>query len=106
MVLPSQVPSTTGAWLNHHLRTVPWTAWLEHGVGFLVLWLVHLLGMNLLASVERGSLEESMLVQGHENAQISVNKRFASYRLLVRVATLTAMIGLALWLFLAPATGL
>ena len=83
---------------------VPWRAWLEQGVGFLVLWLVHLLGMNLLANLERGSLEESVLNQGAESAQLSVQKRFASYRLLVRLTTLTAMIALAVWLVLAPAS--
>jgi preprotein translocase subunit SecG len=103
LVLPGQVPSTAEAWLKQHLKTVPWRAWLEHGVGFLVLWLVHLLGMNLLSSLERGSVEEGMLADGPENGQLVVSKRFASYRLLVRLATLTAMITLALWLFLAPA---
>ncbi len=74
---------------------------MEQGVGFLVLWLVHLLGMNLLANLERGSLAESVLDPDNEAAQISVHKRFASYRLVVRLATVTAVVSLAIWLFLA-----
>ena len=82
LILPFQAPSSTGAWLKRHLRAVPWRGWLEQGVGFLVLWLVHLLGMNLLANLERGSLEESMLaLQGPMASQLSVQKRFAAYRL-------------------------
>ena len=63
-ILPFQAPLTASAWLKQSLNVVPWRAWLEQGVGFLVLWLVHLLGMNLLANLERGSLEESVLAPG------------------------------------------
>jgi hypothetical protein len=106
VVLPFQAPSATEAWLKRHVSVVPWKAWLEHGVGFLVLWLVHLLGMNLLAGLERGSLEDGMLLDGSHTGQITVQKRFASYRLLVRLGTLTAALALASWLFLAPASRL
>ena len=102
-VLPFQAPLTASAWLKQSLNVVPWRAWLEQGVGFLVLWLVHLLGMNLLANLERGSLEECVLAPHREDAQISVHKRFASYRLVVRLTTLTAAVSLAVWLFLAVA---
>lgn len=100
-VLPFQAPLTASAWLKQSLNVVPWRAWLQQGVGFLVLWLVHLLGMNLLANLERGSLEECVLASDHEEAQISVHKRFASYRLIVRLTTLTAVLSLTVWLFLA-----
>ena len=100
-VLPFQAPLTASAWLKRSLSVVPWRAWLEQGVGFLVLWLVHLLGMNLLSNLERGSLAESVLDPDNEAAQISVHKRFASYRLVVRLATVTAVVSLAIWLFLA-----
>ena len=106
LVLPFQAPARTGAWWKPRWNAVPWSAWLEQGVGFLVLWLVHLLGMNLMASLERGSLEESALTQGHESGQLSVQKRFAFYRLFVRMATLMAMIALAVWLFVSPSTRL
>ncbi len=48
-----------------------------------MLWLVHLLGMNLLANLERGSLEEEILAPGADGAQLAVQKRFAAYRLLI-----------------------
>jgi hypothetical protein len=102
-VLPYQAQSQS-AWRNH-LAAVPWRVWLEQGFGFLVLWLVHLLGMNLLGSIERASLEreESALVDRAESIQPSVPKRFGTYRLLLRLATLSAMTVLAVWLIFAPA---
>jgi hypothetical protein len=102
-VLPFQAPLTASAWLKQNLNVVPLRAWLEQGVGFLVLWLVHLLGMNLLTNLERTSLGESVVAQDHETAQLFVQKRFASYRLIVRLATLTAVVSLAVWLFVAVA---
>ncbi len=106
LILPFQAPSSTAAWLKQHLHAVPWRGWLEQGVGFLVLWLVHLLGMNLLSNIERGSLEESIVAQAASSSQISVQKRFAAYRVLVRLATLSAMIAMAIWLYLASASRL
>ncbi len=105
VVLPSQAPVTIGETLRR-LRwpSMPSRAWLEQGVGFLVLWLVHLLGMNLLANLERGSLEETVMNPSGLDAQLTVNKRFATYRLLIRLATLSAMIGLAAWLLMARAS--
>jgi len=100
-VLPFQAPLTASAWLKQNLNVVPWRAWLEQGVGFLVLWLVHLLGMNLLANLERGAVEECVMAEEPGSAQHSVHKRFASYRLIVRLATLMAVVSLAAWLFLA-----
>ena len=102
MVLPGQVPTTIAEALRK-LRwpSLPSRAWLEQGVGFLVLWLVHLLGMNLLANLERGSLEETVMNPSSVDAQLTANKRFATYRLLIRLATLSAMIGLAAWLLMA-----
>jgi preprotein translocase subunit SecG len=104
MILPFQAPSSTATWLKRHLRALPWRGWLEQGVGFLVLWLVHLLGMNLLANVERGSLEETVVAQAAGGSQISVQKRFAAYRLLVRLTTLSALIGMGVWLYLTSAS--
>ena len=101
LTLPA--PTSLASSFNGRLGVVRWRAWLEQGVGFLVLWLVHLLGMNLLANIERSSLEGDVMAQADESAQLSVQKRFAGYRLLIRLATLSAMTALALWLLLAPA---
>ena len=57
--------------------------------------------MNLLASLERQSLEEAVLADGLEAGEISVHRRFVSYRILIRVATLSATIALASWLALS-----
>jgi preprotein translocase subunit SecG len=103
LVLPYQPTETGAAAWKHRLATVPWRAWLEQGVGFLVLWLVHLLGMNLLANFERTSREEVAMHDNDETTQTIVEKRFALYRLFIRLATLSAMIVLALWLVFAPA---
>jgi hypothetical protein len=104
LVLSGQVPSTIGDALRRlRLPSLPTRAWLEHGVGFLVLWLIHLLGMNLLANLERGSLDETDIAPSGFGTQLSANKRFATYRLLVRLATLSAMIGLAAWLVISRA---
>ena len=97
VVLPYQSESVR-AW-KRLVNGVPWRAWLEQGVGFLVLWLVHLVGMNLLANAERGSLAEIAGFRERRMAiQVTVRKRFASYRLVVRLASLAAMLALLGWL--------
>jgi putative Ig domain-containing protein len=100
-VLPPQSVATLGSWWKPRWHAVAWRAWLEQGFGFLVLWLVHLLGMNLLTSLERQSLEEAVVADGLEIGQIAVHRRFSSYRILIRLATLSATIALAAWLALS-----
>ncbi len=100
VVLPYQSESSYR--LKRLIGGVPWRAWLEQGVGFLILWLVHLVGMNLLANVERSSVEDALDSEIQEGAQLAVRKRFATYRIVIRVATLAAMAGLLGWLILAP----
>jgi hypothetical protein len=95
------------------LPPIPWHAWLEQGFGFLVLWLVHLVGMSALGSLQRWSLGkvavEAEIAAGQsgdadagaaaaaESAQV-VRRRFAFYRMFVRLASASAAVGLALWL--------
>jgi hypothetical protein len=99
-VLPSLSPPNAGAWWKPHWPAiaVAWRSWLEQGVGFLVLWVVHLLGMNLLSSLERHSTDELALAGVAGNAQLAIQKRFGTYRVLVRLTTLSATIALAIWL--------
>ena len=101
VVLPYQPTNRSST--KDRLATVRWRTWLEEGVGFLVLWLVHLLGMNLLANIERTARDQAEMHDTDDTTQDSVTKRFASYRLLIRLATLVAMIVLALWLVFASA---
>jgi hypothetical protein len=100
-VLPSHSQEARSAWWRRRLNRVDLGTWLEQGVGFLVLWLVHLLGMNLLANIERNSLDGSHLEHASEESQRLAQRRYAVYRLLVRLTTITAMAGLALWMVFA-----
>jgi hypothetical protein len=99
-VLPSLSPPNPGAWWKPRWPdiAVAWRSWLEQGVGFLVLWLVHLLGMNLLAGLERHSTDEFVLAGEDGTARFAVHKRFGAYRILVRLTTLSATVALAIWL--------
>jgi preprotein translocase subunit SecG len=99
-ILTAQTPFSLAQTLrNLRIPRAIGRAWLEQGVGFLILWLIHLIGMNLLANLERTSIEEGL--DGVADSQILVAKRFTTYRLAVRLATLSAMLSLAAWLVFA-----
>jgi hypothetical protein len=100
-VLPPQPSAGSRSWWQRRLSGVPWRSWLEQGVGFLVIWLVHLLGMNLLAQMERYSIERGLMTQGTESVQLGLPSRFTSYRVVVRLATAGATIALVIWLVFA-----
>ncbi|WP_165251003.1 Ig domain-containing protein [Paludisphaera soli] len=104
-VYQSDVPLSTPAWWKPGIPPVPWRAWLDQGVGFLILWLVHLVGMGALAGLERQSAGLSLAVDGGvgEASAALDSRRFALYRGLIRLSTLSAMIGLAAWLWSARA---
>ena len=107
VVYQSDAPLSTPAWWKPGVPPVPWRAWLEQGVGFLLLWLVHLVGMSALAGFERQAApmnlaaEGGAVVEAGEVAPALAPRRFALYRALVRLSTLSAMIGLAAWLWAA-----
>ncbi len=54
--------------------------------------------MNLLSSLESHSLQEVVAVEGLETGGVAIRRRFLSYRVLIRLATLSATIALATWL--------
>jgi preprotein translocase subunit SecG len=97
-VLPWQATADARSWWKPHWPVVAWRAWLEQGVGFLVLWLVHLLGMNVLTNLESHALQEVVATEGMDAGRIAIERRFLSYRVLIRLATLSATVGLATWL--------
>jgi hypothetical protein len=97
-VLAAQSPEKSNPWWRPRLSRVDLGTWLEQGVGFLVLWLIHLLGMNLLANLERNSLDGDSLEQTGESERSSIPKRYAAYRLMVRLTTLTAIGALVVWM--------
>ncbi len=75
------------------LPPIPWREWFDQGFGFLVLALVHVVGMSSVAALERKRLE------GLEGDEVDpTRRRFLAYRVALRTATLAAAGGLALWL--------
>ncbi len=91
------------------LPPIPWHAWLEQGFGFLVLWLVHLVGMSTLGNLQRWSLgrvaatdapdkDATGVAEAALDTERAVRRRFAAYKMLVRLGTLSAAIALAVWL--------
>jgi hypothetical protein len=81
------------------LPPIPWRAWLEQGFGFLVLLLVHTVGMNAVAGLSRWSLRTFLAEAGPEADARPLRRRFAAYRTVVRLSTLTATAALAIWLW-------
>lgn len=88
---PLTVPSK---WLPK-LPPLPIRSWIEQGFGFVVLLLVHMVGMNTLRGLERWSVGAA---EGEESGNSGRRHRFLVYRMALRVATLSAMIALAVWL--------
>jgi Putative Ig domain len=74
------------------LPSLPWRTWLEQGFGFLILLLVHMVGMNAVGGLER----RAMTIDGGD-ASIG---RYRALRWLLRFASLCAAGGLAAWLAL------
>lgn len=75
------------------LPALPWREWLRHGFGFLLLAMLHIVGMGSLASLRRWSLTRS------DDGTIPViERRHALYRWTARLTTLCAMAVLGIWL--------
>jgi hypothetical protein len=87
-------------------------AWSSADRASLVLLLVHLVGMTCLANLQRWSLRRAAATPGDVDRSASdeppteaetealrtVHRRFFLYRTFVRLASLSAAIGLAVWL--------
>ena len=82
---------------------VPWRAWLDQGVGFLVLWLIHLVGMNTLGNLERTTSERRRLFSTprcrRAGSPPPVGFRHLPYP--VSPEHLLAMLALGFWLWAA-----
>jgi hypothetical protein len=94
VVYESDRPLTIPSKWAPHLPPIPWRAWLEQGVGFLILWLIYLVGMNTLAALQR---RVQALAQADEPVE-RTRQRFAAYRWTVRLGALGSAAALALWL--------
>jgi len=100
VVYETERPLTTPSAWKPGLPPIPWRAWLEQGFGFLVLALVHAVGMNVVGGLERwsaGSIDPESATA--EDDARSLRGRFAAYRAIVRLASLCAAAGLAFWLW-------
>lgn len=86
-------PLTTPSRWKPSIPPIPWRAWLEQGFGFLVLLLVHLVGMNALDRLARWSVAKAPADSD------AIRRRFGAYRALIRLASLAASGGLAFWLW-------
>lgn len=72
------------------LPPIPWRAWIEQGFGFLLLGLVHLVGLNAIGSLERRAIAK--------DGPAAARGRFVAYKALTWAATLASAVGLAAWL--------
>lgn len=100
VVYQTDRPLTTPSAWKPGLPPIPWRAWLEQGFGFLVLALVHAVGMNVVGGLERwsaGAIDPDSATADDEAR--TLRARFGAYRALVRLASLGAAAGLALWLW-------
>ncbi len=87
------------------LPPIPWREWIEQGFGFLVLALVHLVGVNTLNALERRG---AIAIESTDDADetpatttallTSAHRRFTAYRVALRLATCFAVVGLGVWL--------
>ncbi len=97
VVYQSDKPLTTPVWWKPGIPPIPWRAWLDQGVGFLILWLVHLVGMNTVTKPQRrwslGALEAEDASEDERDCRAAL-RRFAVYRTAVRLANLTAAVAL------------
>jgi hypothetical protein len=99
VVFESDTPLSTPSWWKPGLPPVPWKAWLEQGFGFLVLWLVHMLGMNTVASLERWSIANLEANGSTNEERVTALRRFSVYRIAVRLGAITAAAVLGVWLW-------
>jgi hypothetical protein len=100
LVYQSDKPLSTPAWWKPGIPPVPWRAWLDQGAGFLFLWLVHLVGMSTLTSLERTGAESSLSTGEITSGALVARRRFAVYRMLIRLSTFSAMLALSCWLWM------
>ncbi len=94
---PDRPLATPSKW-KPAIPPLPWREWLEQGFGFLVLVLVHLVGMGALDALGRkaeAGLDPDELARAR--------RRFALYRGSIRLASLAAAAALAWWLARTPA---
>jgi hypothetical protein len=91
---PDGVLSMPSKW-KPSLPPIPVRDWLNQGFGFLVLWLVYLVGLNTLNGLKHRALSDAL--DGDESR--SIGRRFLAYKLVLALMSLGATVGLAVWLW-------
>ena len=91
---PDTPLSTPSKW-KPALPPIPWREWLNQGVGFLILWLVHLLGLNTINALRYRALDDAL--EGDEAR--AVGRRFLAYKVALSLISLAATATLAAWLW-------
>ena len=87
---PDQPWVTPGRW-RPSLPPVPWRAWLDQGFGFLLLALVHLVGLNVLRALEQRATLAA-------EAEAAKPARFGLYRACLWLGTIGCAAGLGVFL--------
>ena len=105
VVYQSDQPLTTPSRWKPALPPIPWREWLNQGFGFLILALVHLVGMNTLNALERRA---ARVIAADDDADdtpattssllAATRRRYVGYRAVLRLATVLAVAGLGVWL--------
>src|SRR5262249_6710764 len=81
LVYESDRPLTTPSRWRPGMPPLPIRAWLDQGVGFILLLLVHLVGMNAIASLERRALDAlDPTDQDFDEVRAGIQMRFSVYR--------------------------
>ena len=108
LVYQSDVPLATPVWWKPGVPPVPWREWLENGFGFILVWLVHLVGMNMVNALERAALvkdcEENSLTSD-DDRRAAIARRFRLYRWGLRAATLAATAFVVVWMVVGSRDG-
>jgi hypothetical protein len=100
VVYQSDQPLSVPSRWEPGLPPIPWQAWLQQGFGFLILLLVHSIGINTINNLERWAARRMELdAEASEEDGRTLRRRFGLYRTIVRLATVFAAVGLAYWLW-------
>ena len=94
MVYQPDRPLTVPSKWKPALPPIPWREWLDQGFGFLVLALVHVVGMGALGSLERRAL--AVVRPGGRRPRSAAGSSL--YRTILRLATVGSAVALAAWL--------
>ncbi len=96
VVYAPDTPLTTPSRWKPALPPIPWRDWLDQGFGFLVLWLVHLVGVG---SLDRLRARAAAGAGVDEREARSIGLRFLAYKVAIGGLSLLAAAGLAAWLW-------